>query len=142
MASNINDLLQQDDAIESLSDAEVRDVWARSTLAKWLFRNRVWHDDERLFTELLGDGDDAAIYSVVRTVSPRLADKWGLRPDTEDSFNAEQLFDMFTVDADELPDDVTLHDVARGKLKSTLRGSGMPRMKVARQRVGYHTDDD
>lgn len=142
MASNINDLLQQDGVIDQLSDAEVRDVWARSTLAKLAFRAGEWHANERHFTAMLAEGPDGDLWNVAEKAFGRQNDvKRALRPDTDESFNANTLFDRWTKDEAELSGDYSLEDVAREKLKTTLRGSGMPRMKVARRRANHLADN-
>lgn len=141
MATNIDDLLQQDDAVESLSDAEVRDVWVRSKMAHNAFRAGSFHDNERHLTAMLAEGSDSDLWNVAETAFGRQHDiTQALRPDTDDSYNAETLFERWTVDPDEIDAD-SLEAVARERLKTTLRGSGMPRMKVARQRLAHLTDD-
>jgi hypothetical protein len=140
-ANNINDLLQNDDAVDSLSDAEIRDVYARSLFAKVLFRNGDFHDDERHNTAVLAEGSDADLCALAQK-HLRFSDvSDNLRPDAEESYNAEQLFAYWTVDAETVDADAMLTEIAREKLKTTLRGSGMPRMKVARRRVAHHADD-
>jgi hypothetical protein len=137
-AENINQLLQNDEGVDALSGAQVRDVWVRATFAKVLFRNGVWHDDEAYFRQALTQYHAGALKEVAVRAFGRHDEIAQALTFHDERENITALWNRWTKASDELEHDASMTEIAREKLKTMLRGSGMPRMIVARKRVAHH----
>jgi hypothetical protein len=137
-ASNIDDFLQQDDAVEQLNDWQVKDVWCRMQLAHRAVRAYDYDDVEKMESGLQNYHSGYLIEVAIRTFGKDSRTVSALSWE-DDPRNIERLFEEWTQEPDS--DEASKVDVARSKIKTTLRGSGMARMKVARGRVEYHTGE-
>jgi len=133
--SSINQVLEMDDAVDELSDEQLKDVWTRGTFMHQIIRAngpefmRTDRCDsvEEVLSEMSNAGiKRAAIEGLGREHSVTISLGWEDGPG-----NIETLFERLT---SENPD---MNDV-RENVKSALRGSGMPRIKVMRSRVRQH----
>jgi hypothetical protein len=135
-ANNIDDLLQQDDAVAQLNEWEVKDVWCRIHMAHKA--SRALLDDLDAVESNLQNYHSGYLIDVAIRVFGKDSNTASVLSREDDPRNIERLFDQWTTDSTE-SDDATVVDVAKERIKTTLRGSGMARMKVARGRVEYHT---
>ena len=139
---SMNDILQMDDAIESLDTAAVKDAYARMAFMRaikkahspeWL-RTDECDDVAKMLARFNNDGlRRISITALGRDHPVTQSLGWeGGRG------NVETLFDRLTADD---YSESELVEYARDRLKTALRGSGMPSMRVARERVKRHADD-
>lgn len=133
--NGIDGLLQADDQVEQLTDFEIMDVWVRMQLAHKLDR-KLDHKDSietKLYTTHSGYLRQAAV-----EIFGRESEAVDLLSWEDEASNVINLFEAWT----KFPEsDATKADVARAKIKQTLRGCGMARHKVARKRVQYYAED-
>lgn len=133
------DLLERDDAVDALTDLEVKDAWARGQLMHavidaqgpaWM-RSDECDDVQGMLEDYSPAGlKQAAIVALGRHHPLGKSLGWEDGPG-----NVETLFDRLTTD--DKPES-ELVDVARRQLKNVLRGCGMPRIAVMRRRVRDH----
>lgn len=140
-----SEVLQMDDAVDDLTEFEVIDVFVRGQFMQQIIganerggnrRFRHHHDCDDV-QELLTEGSGSAIMQAAsiglgldHPVSQQLGWENG-------EGNARTLFDRLT-NTD--MDTAKRVRIARKKIKETLRGCGMRRMKVTRNRVAYHIE--
>ena len=134
--SEINSVLQMDDAVDNLTDQEVKDAWVRGQFMYQIIRAndpRFMRTDtcdsvEQVLSEMTNAGlKRASIEGLGREHPVTQSLGWEDGPG-----NIETLFERLT------STDVEMDDV-RANLKSALRGSGMPRINVMRSRVRQHS---
>jgi hypothetical protein len=138
-------LLQQDDEVDALTDFQVMDVWARGEFCHQVIKANekggngrfMLSDTCKQVEQFLAEGNNSAIYTAAlqglgreHPVTQSLGRENG-------PGNVKTLFDRLTEDAPE----AELVEWARRRIKETLRGSGMARIKIMRQRVDYHLED-
>ena len=138
---SMNDILQMDDAVESLDTAAVKDAYARMAFMRAIKKA---HSPEWLrtdecddVTEMLGRFNNDGLKRISITALGRDPPVTHSRGWEGGRGNVETLCDRLTSDE---YSDAELVDHAREHLKSALRGSGMPSMRVARERVQRHAD--
>lgn len=136
--------LQQDDKVDALTDFQVKDVVARGEFMQQIIKAngpafmRSADCDE--VEELLKEGSGESIiqaaiaglgrhHSVVDTLG------WEAGPG-----NAETLFARW-MNVDDYSEE-ELVEAARKNIKDALRGCGMPRINVMRDRVDYHIENN
>ena len=134
--SGVNSVLQMDDAVDSLTDQEVKDAWTRGQFIHQIIRAngpRFMRSDtcdsvEQVLSEMTNAGlKRASIEGLGREHPVTQSLGWEDGPG-----NIETLFERLT------STDIEMDDV-RENLKSALRGSGMPRINVMRSRVRQHS---
>lgn len=139
-----DEILQQDNAVDELNEFQVVDVWVRGELMHQIIGanerggNRRFRgsDDCEHVEELLKEGEGSAIIQAAIVGLGKdhpLIDHLGWE---SGEGNARSLFSRLTNDDIENEDKIK---TARKKIKQTLRGCGMRRMAVMRDRVEYHT---
>ena len=135
--SSINQVLQMDDAVDELSESEVKDVWVRGNFMHQIIRANgpefMRTDECDHLEQILKETDNAglmqaSIIGLGREHSVTQSLGWENGPG-----NVETLRERLTAN------DVSV-DELRENLKSTLRGSGMPRISVMRSRVRYYVE--
>jgi hypothetical protein len=136
-------LLSMDEKVDELDDIEVKDAWSRGQLMQRIIKR---HEDGFMYSEecdklesWLKSFDNAglievAIHGFGRTHSLVYELCWENGP-----HNVEVLFDRLT--KDDMSEE-ELVSVARRQLKTGLRGSGMPRIRIYRARVRCHTEGE
>ena len=140
--SDIDDILQMDDAVESLDTAAVKDAYARMAFMRAIKKA---HSPRWLRTDeaddvayMLGRFNNDGLKRISITALGRehpISQSLGWEAGRG---NVETLFDRLTKDS---YTEAELVDHARDHLKSALRGCGMPAMTVARERVKRHVDE-
>jgi hypothetical protein len=137
----LSDFLERDNAVESLDDTEVMDCWARGQFMHEIIRANgpeyMRSDECEQVRTRLEEYDNSglievAIHALGRTHPLVQSLGWENGPG-----NVKTLFDKLTTDD---KDEEELVQVARKQLKEALRGSGMPRIRVMRERVEYHAN--
>ena len=133
--SATGEILSMDEAVDSLTDDEVKDAWTRGQFMYQIvkangprfMRTDTCHSVEQVLCEMTNAGImRASIEGLGRKHPVTQSLGWEEGPG-----NIETLFERLT------SEDVEMDDV-RESLKSSLRGSGMPRIKVMRSRVQSH----
>lgn len=136
--SSINQVLKMDDAVDELSDEQLKDVWTRGTFMHQIIRAngpefmRTDRCDsvEQVLSEMSNTGiKRAAIEGLGREHSVTMSLGWEDGPG-----NIETLFDRLT------SDDVEMSQI-RSNVKTALGSCGMPRVNVMRSRVQIHSEE-
>ena len=140
--SNVDDILQMDDTVESLDTAAVKDAYARMAFmraikkahsTRWLRTDEA--DEVRdMLCRFNNDGLKRVSITALGREHP-ISQSLGWEGNQG---NVETLFDRLTKDD---YSEAELVEHARKHLKSALRGCGMPDMTVARERVKRHADE-
>ena len=134
--SATNEILSMDEAVDSLTDREVKDAWVRGQFMHQIIRAngpRFMRSDtcdsvEQVLSEMTNAGlKRASIEGLGREHPVTQSLGWEDGPG-----NVDTLFERLT------STDIDMDDV-RENLKSALRGSGMPRISVMRSRVRQHS---
>lgn len=134
--SATNDILQMDEAVDSLTDDEVKDAWVRGQFMHQIIKAngpRFMMTDtcdsvEQVLSEMTNAGImRAAIEGLGREHPVTQSLGWEDGPG-----NIETLFMRLT------SEEVSM-DQLRESLKSALEGTGMPRITVMRSRVRNHS---
>lgn len=135
-------LLQNDDAIDSMTDMEVKDAWVRGQFMHQIIKANgprfMRTDDCDTVERMLSECSNATIRSAAIQGLGRTHSIVGQLGWEDGPGNVETLLDILTkegVDTDAMVPDM------RDTLKSALRGSGMPRISVMRARVRAHTGE-
>lgn len=135
--SATSEILSMDDRVDSLTDQQVKDAWARGQFMYQIIRAngpRFMRRDtcdsvEQVLSEMTNAGlKRAAIEGLGRDHPVTQSLGWEEGPG-----NIETLFERLT------SEDPSMDDI-RSDLKSALRGSGMPRINVMRARVQTHSE--
>jgi hypothetical protein len=137
---SIDNLLQNDDGVESLTEWQVKDVWCRMQLAHYASRALTRHPNENMdvIEKRLQEMHSGYLKDLAVRVFEEEADCHDALSWEDDRDNIDRLFEVWTKEPE---GDTSTVEVARERIKTTLRGCGMARMKVARGRVSYHTEN-
>lgn len=136
--SEMDRILNMDDAVDELSDSEVKDVWVRGQFAREIFRA-----NSRLLASEESDGIEQRLGQMHSGVFKELAVRYAGQDSElaaglsweDDRENVRYLWDRWTKDDVENP-----VEAARERIKTALRGCGMPRINIMRDRVRYHQE--
>jgi len=139
--------LSDDEAVDQLSDFEVKDVYGRGQFIHLMIDA---HDRERRLgnswmgtedcervQELLSEGSGSAIIEAAIQGLGRKHDFVGSLGWENGPGNAETLFHKFGPNGSSEEERV---ENARKQIKTALGGCGMPRINVMRSRVNYHNE--
>lgn len=137
----IETVLNQTDDVDALDEIQVKDAWARGQFMHaiikahgpaWMRTDECEQVQKRLANYENSGLKEVAVRTLGRTHSLTQSLGWENGPG-----NVETLFDRLTTDD---KTDSELVEVAREQLKEALRGTGMPRISVMRERVRYHSE--
>lgn len=154
-SGGLDDILAQPAAVDALTPLQVKDAWVRGKLVRDIieeYEQEARYDGgrsnpfalaedaeadlregKRPYAKLAGAGEDNSRNAILgRMQAARLRER-------SHAENVEALFDQFTRDAAEVERPPV--EIAREKVKSALRGCGMPRMKVQRAAVEFHDEN-
>ena len=140
-----NELLQQDDRIDALSDQQVKDAYARGKFMQAIIKahgsgGRYMMTDECDEVEdKLSDGGNWMLPGIATKALGRGHNitRMLTAADTEEEL-IDVLFRRFT--REDMSKERLIEE-ARKELKNALRGTGMPRINVMRDRVQIHSKD-
>lgn len=132
-------ILNMDDAVGELTDFEVMDVWVRGTFFRQLQRadSRLLatEDSDRLETQL-SECHPGIFKQIAVEFAGRDSDLSQSLTWEDDRENVRTLFERWT--KDDVGDPVT---GARERIKTSLRGCGMPAINIQRNRVKHHVKE-
>lgn len=151
----LEDVLAQPTAVESLTPLQVKDVWVRGKLMRDIieqYETEVKFDPGRGNPMAEAESAEAALSEGRNPYSKLAGAGDGNSPDPiltrqyaaklrerSHAENVEALFERFTVDAAEVSREPV--EIARQKVKMALRGCGMPRINVQRDALRFHQEN-
>lgn len=140
--ASIEDFLSDDDAVDELSDLQVKDVFVRGQLMHQVFKALSGPpfgqtDKQDRIEEKLSTGGPGSLGEVIEEITDEDASLRDAVSTTTPEDNIENLHDeLFDSTGD------SHIEYLRDRIKTTLTGCGMPRINVTRRRVKYHTGED
>lgn len=144
----IGDVLNMDDAVDNLSPAEVKDVWARGQFMHQIIKaNGPAYmrsgdcDDVQDMLETMSNAGimQAAIHGLGRRHNVTQSLGWEDGPGNVETLT-RRLHKTYEFDYDSDADPDGLIADLRDNIKSALNGCGMPRITVMRERVKAHSE--
>ncbi|MFC6770001.1 hypothetical protein ACFQDD_00425 [Halorubrum pallidum] len=135
--SEMSRILNMDEAVDELTAIQIKDVYVRGAVLKCIMDNTrpyPGRDDDPVKSaeDKLKSGSQAVFKEVaIAHFKNEIVDQLGWE---DGPGNVEVLWDVFTTDT---PEHRKIQ-IAREKIKTALRGCGMPRITVQRETVKYH----